>query len=111
MIDKETIERARNLMLKHPNKVAVVLIPSGKFSLRYKLKRDRYLVDRNTTFAHFIWHIKQHVRPLNAYVGLFFYTESNALPNVNCEMGQLYDGFKNKDNILILHVDVENVFG
>lgn len=111
MVDNETIEKARNLMLKHPNKVAIVLKPSGKFCLRYKLKRERYLVDRQSSFAHFIFHIRQHIRPIDGYQGLFFYTESGALPNANGEIGAIYDTYKNKDNILILHVECESVFG
>ncbi len=111
MRDRETIERARNLMLKYPNKVPIIIIPSKKFSLRYSLDRDRFLADRQTSFMHFIFHVKQKIKPFDAYQGLFFYTESNALPNVNCEMGQLYEDFKNKNGILYLYVEVENIFG
>jgi hypothetical protein len=110
-MDNETITRARNLMLKHVNKVPIVLIASNKFKLRYKLKRDRYLVDRETSFALFIWHVRQKITPIDGYQGLFFFTESGALPNVGLNMGQIYDTYKNNNGILYLNVEVENVFG
>lgn len=100
-----------NLLKRHPTRCAVIVVFNEKI-LKNSLNLDKYqkyLIPTNMTIGQFSQVLRKKIS-LNNTQGLFFLI-NNCLPSVSETIGNLYSVHKNDDDIMYIHITLENTFG
>ena len=100
-------EISNNLKIKYPDRCPCIVVYDEKILI--KNNKIKYLVPNNITFGQFIYIIRKNI---NIYYtqSLFVFAKNTLIPS-NLLFSEVYNKYKDKNNILICTVLLENTFG
>lgn len=96
------------IILKYPDRVPVIVNKCNKSTLN-KLKKNKFLVEKDMTFTNFIFTIRKNIELDKSHA--LFTLVNNTLVNGNQTMGEIYNDHKNEDGFLYVVYTSENTFG
>lgn len=102
---KQKIERMK---LKYPNRIPVV-VNKSKNSNAPDIDKNKYLVPSDLTLGQFIFVIRKRIN-LNPEQAIYIFCK-DTLPNTSMVMSELYNIYKNSNELLELTYNIENTFG
>ena len=97
-----------NMLNKHPDRVPVVICKSSDQNT-IDLTKHKYLVPRIACFGLFTLQVRKNMK-IDGTETIFFFV-SNRLMSPDMTLGDIYDKFKDTDNILYIVYSKENTFG
>jgi hypothetical protein len=103
---KESIKKIR---IKYPDKIPVFIYKSKKDKILDDINNNKFLVPDTITIGQFLIIIRKRIK-LEKEQSLFLFV-NNTIPCTSESIINIYDKFKNKDDMLIMEYCGENVFG
>ena len=100
-------DEAHKIMLKHPDRIPVIVELSGKTS--FQLDKQKFLVPTNLTIGQFMYVIRKRLK-ITPEKAIFFFC-NNRIPASSTLINKLYTNHKDQDTFLYLNISEENVFG
>jgi len=101
-----------NIMKKYPDRVPVYVkkSPTCKSDLN-DLEKHKYLIPNDMTMGSFLCVIRKHIK-INPTQAIFIFVAKKSILVPNSSMfGELYNTYKEEDNMLHLDYSSENTFG
>lgn len=103
---------ASNILEKYPDRVPIILSLNDSSAKKISLKKEKYMVPKHLTLAHFLMEIRKNIIGLTEEaLFLFVDNEKEILPPINATILSIYDRFKQDDGLLYLKLAIENTFG
>lgn len=106
---EERCEEAARVKIKYYNRVPVIVEKRDESKLP-DLQISKFLVERDSTAAHFLYSIRKRLPPIASQETIFFFVSRNMVV-LSARMGDLYNKYKDKDEFLYMSYSEENVFG
>lgn len=74
------------------------------------IRRHKFLVPSHFTFGEIIYMVRKWIK-ITPEQGIFLFVNKNTIPAPNTLLSQIYEVYKNKENILHIQYTTENTFG
>ena len=112
---KQRIDESHKIISKHTDYIPVIIESSDKEIIK-NLKKRKFLCPKFVTSSYLICSIRKHLKIDSSKALFLFYND--VLISGNQMVGELYDNYKNKNNItakddLFFYITIraENTFG
>ena len=102
---KQKIDRIK---LKYPNRIPVI-VNKSKNSNAPDIDKNKYLVPSDLTLGQFIYVIRKRIK-ISPEQAIYVFCK-DTLPNTSMVMSELYNIYKNSNELLELTYNIENTFG
>lgn len=99
-----------NTILKHPNKIPLILFTDNKTSPPDK---EKFIISREAQIAAVLYKLRKYIE-ISPYDALFFMTYNNGktkLLNLNDNIDSIYNNNKDEDGFLYIVYSTEQTFG
>ncbi|RNA33766.1 Gamma-aminobutyric acid receptor-associated -like 2 [Brachionus plicatilis] len=106
---EERFEEATRVKAKYYNRIPIIVEKRNESKLP-DLPISKFLVERDSTVAHFLYSVKKRLPPSASQETIFFFVSRNMVV-LSSRMGELYNRYKDKDEFLYMSYSEENVFG
>lgn len=98
-----------SILSRYPDRVPVRIDRSETTNVP-DIDKHKYLVPLDMTLGQFVYVIRKRIH-LNETQAIFVFVNNTILPSTSSTMGQLYNEYKNDDNLLYIKYSGENTFG
>lgn len=98
-------KEARRILDKYPDRIPIICESFGDV----KLDKSKYLVPKDITVGQFIYVLRKRVA-LKSEQNIFVFV-NNTIPSISSLISELYEQYKDPDNLLYLTVKTESVYG
>lgn len=101
------INQSNDIMNKYPTRIPIIMETNDK-SIP-KLKRQKYLVERDFTLGNFMYIIRKHLR-LSPDIAIYLLINTKLFPASQL-LGSIYDENCDNDGFLYIYYSGESTFG
>ena len=112
--NKEKKEKLRESVIKmrerYPGRVPVFILKSHKDKLLPDINCNKFIVPEDISVTNLMALVRSRLS-LGSEVSMFFFINETVIPCGSDTVGNLYNTYKNEDNILLIYYCGENVFG
>lgn len=98
------------MLIEHPDKIPVIIVPFNSSSNSYKLPQSKFLVPKQYTFHDLIFVLRKKLR-LSSKESLFISIGDTSFPNLSRSMHSIYIESKSDDGFLYVQYSSEPVWG
>lgn len=100
----------KKIMEKYPDRVPVYVSRSKKDRTLPSINNNKFIVPDNITVSDLITIIRKRIK-IGQETSIFVFVNEGTIPQGSSTMGNLYQEYKNEDDMLIIEYCGENVFG
>lgn len=112
--NKEKKNKLRESILKirekYPDRVPIFVMKSNNDKLLPNINMNKFVVPSQLTVAELMNVVRKRI-DLSAEISMFFFINENVLPCTSENLGNLYNKYKNEDDLLLIYYCGENTFG
>jgi GABA(A) receptor-associated protein len=98
---------AKKILMKYPDKVPVIFSNSPGTP---PIDKRKFIMPRDLQISQILYIIRKKIK-LEPHQGIFLYFGKNNMANSNLLLSEVYELFKDKDDILYATYSIENTFG
>jgi GABA(A) receptor-associated protein len=106
---RQRVDESNKVLLKYKDKVPIICEKDNRIQ-GFDIDKKKYLVPKNLPFGQFIKIIRQRLK-LNEYTSLFLIINNEYIPSNTCDVGFIYNLYKDMDGYLYITYSLENTFG
>jgi len=106
---RQRIDETNKVLLKYKDKVPIVCEKDNRIQ-GFDIDKKKYLVSKRLLFGQFIKIIKERLK-LNEYMTLLLIINNEHIPANSCDIGFIYNLYKDMDGYLYIKYSLENTFG
>ena len=99
-----------DILLKYPDRKPIFVYRSKTDKVLPLITKNKFLVPNNMTLGQFLVIIRNKI-DIDAKISIFLFVNDRNLPCYSNTIENIYDEFKNKDNMLVITYSGENTFG
>ena len=104
---RESIIKIRN---KYPDKIPIFVLKSKTDKILPEINVNKFVVPAEITIGELMNVVRKKIS-LKPETSMFFFVNENVMPCVSDRIGELYEKYKNEDDLLLIYYCGENTFG
>ena len=101
-------DKIQQFKIKYPDRIPIILSRATNSDVE-ELKNNKFLVPKNMSVSQFISLVRKRLN-MDHTKAIFMFVE-NQLPQLTMTVEELWDDFKDEDDILYFTYSSENTFG
>ncbi|CAF0858924.1 unnamed protein product [Brachionus calyciflorus] len=105
---EERYEEATRVKHKYANRIPIIVEKRPESKLP-ELSVNKYLVERDSSVAQFLYSVRKRLPPMASQETIFFFVGRN-MTILSARIGDLYDKYKDRDEFIYMSYSEENVF-
>jgi len=103
-------EESQNIIIKHPDKVPVIIERSDIRSVLKDLDKHKYLFHKEVTCGQILCVIRKQIQ-LDASESIFLFIDNHNIPKTSDTIGDIYNKYHDKDGFLYITYSPQQTFG